>query len=77
MLPTTPVYPYNVLTPYQPVPDTNGEEWDRLERVTALDALVNNVVDGEYGGLVTSTHGKKRDALEFRAHSVTVFEVSL
>jgi intracellular protein transport protein USO1 len=78
LLPATPVYPGSLLTPYQPVPDTNGEEWDRLETVTALDALVNNVLDGEYGGVVANTTDVHRgDALEFRSHSLSVFEVSL
>ena len=74
-LPASPVFPTAVVTPYQPVPDTHGEEWDRLEPVTALDALVNNTLEGEYGGMNETADPKKRDALEFRALSLGVFGV--
>lgn len=43
--------PELVVTPYVPVPDTNGEEWDRLEPASALDALVELALHGEYNGL--------------------------
>jgi intracellular protein transport protein USO1 len=37
-----------VLTPYAPVPNSNGEEWDRLEHTSALSALVDLVLDGMF-----------------------------
>ncbi|KAF7362494.1 hypothetical protein MVEN_00597100 [Mycena venus] len=60
------------LTPYCPVPDTNGEEWDRLEPASALDVLVELALHGEYNGL----DGEKRlrEGLELRAAAVAVFE---
>ncbi|KAJ7592046.1 p115 like vesicle tethering protein [Mycena floridula] len=60
------------LTPYMPVPETNGEEWDRLEPASALDALVELALHGEYNGL---DGGKRlKDGLELRAAAATVFE---
>lgn len=56
-----------------PVPETNGEEWDRLEPTTALDSLVELVVLGEYAGASTGTTTK--EALQLRAAGVSVFEV--
>lgn len=58
-----------------PVPETNGEEWDRLEPASALDALVELVLHGEYNGL----DGEKRlkEGLELRGAAVSVFEVGL
>ncbi|KAF8588828.1 hypothetical protein K439DRAFT_1334276 [Ramaria rubella] len=73
-LPPIPGFSTAIVTPYQPVPETNGEEWDRLEPITALDALVNNTLEGEYGGINDSVGTGKRDALEFRALSLGVFE---
>lgn len=63
-----------VITPYAPVPETSGEEWDRLEPVSALDALVDLALNGEYHGL----DGAKRtkDSLCLRTAAVTVFEVN-
>jgi hypothetical protein len=63
------------LTPYMPVPETNGEEWDRLEPATALDVLVELAIHGEYNGL----EGAKRtkDGLELRTAAVVVFEVKV
>jgi intracellular protein transport protein USO1 len=57
-----------------PVPESNGEEWDRLEPASALDALVELVLHGEYNGL----HNDKRvkEGLELRGAAVAVFEVS-
>ncbi|KAK7052866.1 Vesicle-mediated ER to Golgi transport protein [Paramarasmius palmivorus] len=61
-----------ILTPYMPVPETNGEEWDRLEAATALDALVELALHGEYNGLDS---GKRAIAgLELRVAAVNVFE---
>ncbi|KAF8645775.1 hypothetical protein AX16_007584 [Volvariella volvacea WC 439] len=61
-----------VLTPYLPVPETNGEEWDRLEQASALDVIVELVLHGEYQG-TTPARGSKQD-LELRAAAVAVFE---
>lgn len=64
-----------VLTPYMPVPETNGEEWDRLEPASALDVLVELALHGEYNGM----YGDRRlkDALELRGAALNVFDVSL
>lgn len=64
-----------ILTPYMPVPETNGEEWDRLEPASALDVLVELALHGEYNGL----YGDRRlkDALELRGAALNVFGVSL
>ena len=57
-----------------PVPETNGEEWDRLEPASALDVLVELALHGEYNGL----YGDRRlkDALELRGAALNVFDVS-
>lgn len=62
-----------MITPYVPVPETNGEEWDRLEPASALDALVELILQGEYGGI---WQGEKRtkDAIELRAAALSVFQ---
>ncbi|KAG6888500.1 hypothetical protein C0995_007838 [Termitomyces sp. Mi166 len=60
------------LTPYMPVPETNGEEWDRLEPASALDVIVELALHGEYNGLESGKRGK--DGLELRAVAVSVFE---
>ena len=56
-----------------PVPETNGEEWDRLEPASALDVLVELVIHGEYNGLERAKRTK--DGLELRTAAVGVFEV--
>lgn len=63
----------HLVTPYIPVPETNGEEWDRLEPASALDTLVELALHGEYNGL----SGEKRfkDELDLRAAAAVVFEV--
>ena len=61
------------LTPYIPVPDTNGEEWDRLESSSALDVLVELALHGEYNGLDSGKRSK--EGLELRAAAAGVFEV--
>ncbi|KAF9529746.1 p115 like vesicle tethering protein [Crepidotus variabilis] len=61
-----------LLTPYIPVPETNGEEWDRLEVTSALDVLVELAIHGEYNGLYAAI--RSRDSLELRAAAATVFE---
>lgn len=57
-----------------PVPESNGEEWDRLEPASALDALVELVLHGEYNGL--NSEKRVKDGLELRTAAVGVFEVS-
>jgi intracellular protein transport protein USO1 len=61
------------VTPYLPVPDTNGEEWDRLEPASALDALVELALHGEYSGQDAAKRTK--EALELRTAAAAVFEV--
>ncbi|KAI6043506.1 p115 like vesicle tethering protein [Pisolithus marmoratus] len=60
-----------IVTPYMPVPETNGEEWDRLEPASALDVLVELALHGEYNGL----YGDKRlkDSLDLRAAALGIF----
>ncbi|KAF9047483.1 p115 like vesicle tethering protein [Panaeolus papilionaceus] len=60
------------LTPYVPVPETNGEEWDRLELASALDILVELAIHGEYNGLDSAKRAK--ESLELRAAAAAVFE---
>lgn len=76
LLPTNLNFPFSelTLTPYMPVPETNGEEWDRLEPASALDALVELSLHGEYNGLYSDKRFK--DGLELRAAAATVFEVA-
>lgn len=57
-----------------PVPETNGEEWDRLEPASALDALVELALHGEYNGLDSVL--RLKGGLELRAAASVVFEVS-
>ncbi|ETW74646.1 hypothetical protein HETIRDRAFT_423326 [Heterobasidion irregulare TC 32-1] len=64
--------PNIMLNPYVPVPETNGEEWDRLEPATGIDALLELVMHGEYNGL--DAVSRKRDGLDLRAAAVGVFE---
>jgi hypothetical protein len=63
------------LTPYMPVPETNGEEWDRMEPSSALDVLVELALHGEYNGL--DSEKRIKDGLELRAAAAGVFEVRL
>ncbi|KAF5354901.1 hypothetical protein D9756_005524 [Leucocoprinus leucothites] len=74
LLPTNMNFPLSqlVVTPYMPVPETNGEEWDRLEPASALDALVELVLHGEYNGLDSAK--RLKDGLELRAAAAVVFE---
>lgn len=64
-----------ILTPYMPVPDTNDEEWDRLEAATGIDALLELIMHGEYNGQDAVRRQKAR--VDLRAVAVTVFEVCL
>ena len=77
MLPTNLNFPLNeiALTPHMPVPETNDEEWDRLEPASALDALVELVLHGEYNGL--DSKKRLKESLELRGAGVGVFEVRL
>ncbi|KAH9889346.1 p115 like vesicle tethering protein [Cubamyces lactineus] len=62
-----------VVTPYMPVPDTNGEEWDRLEPASALDALVELVLHGEYNAIIDGDR-RTKEGMELRAAAVAVFQ---
>lgn len=75
LLPTNLDFPLPeiILTPYMPVPESNGEEWDRLEPASALDALVELVLHGEYNGL--NSDKRVKEGLELRTAAVSVFEV--
>ncbi|KIL68700.1 hypothetical protein M378DRAFT_8167 [Amanita muscaria Koide BX008] len=60
------------ITPYLPVPETNGEEWDRLEPASALEVIVELALHGEFNG---SDGGKQtKNSLELRTAAVAVFE---
>ncbi|KAL5531786.1 USO1 [Sanghuangporus sanghuang] len=77
LLPANLTFPLisHMVTPYLPVPDTNGEEWDRLEPIVALDALIDLIVLGEYGGNVEGeTRQKAKESLLLRTAGATAFE---
>jgi hypothetical protein len=76
LLPTNISFPFSEIsvTPYVPVPETNGEEWDRLESASALDVLVELAVHGEYNGLGDGIRTKR--SLELRTVAAAVFEVT-
>ena len=76
LLPTNISFPFSEIsvTPYVPVPETNGEEWDRLESASALDVLVELTVHGEYNGLDDGSRSKR--SLELRTVAAAVFEVT-
>lgn len=61
------------MTPYMPVPDTNGEEWDRLEAATGIDALLELIMHGEYNG--QDAVRRQKESVDLRATAVGVFEV--
>ncbi|KAF9508661.1 hypothetical protein BS47DRAFT_1350130 [Hydnum rufescens UP504] len=66
---------FQLLTSYIPVPDTNGEEWDRLPEETALSAIIGIALDGEYGGIVGPiSPPKEAEALELRVAAASLFE---
>jgi len=50
-----------------PVPETNDEEWDRLEPSSALDILVELALHGEYNLL--DSEKRIKEGLELRARS--------
>ncbi|CAE6441192.1 unnamed protein product [Rhizoctonia solani] len=67
------------ITPYLPVPGSNGEEWDRLPEQEALGALVGVALDGEYGGVLAATEddvdvGLGKEELELRWAAASVFD---
>jgi len=62
------------MTPYVPVPETNGEEWDRLESASGLEILIETIVQGEYSGIDESKR-KGREGFELRSAGITVLEV--
>ncbi|KAF8504874.1 p115 like vesicle tethering protein [Russula emetica] len=64
--------PDMVLTPYMPVPETNGEEWDRLEAATGIDALLELIMHGEYNGQDAAR--RQKESVDLRATAVGVFE---
>lgn len=61
-------------TPYVPVPETNGEEWDRLEPSIALDTLVELILHGEYNGMLEGER-RSKEGVELRAAALGVFQV--
>ena len=63
-----------MVTPYVPVPDTDGEEWDRLESSSAFDVLVELILHSEYNGTIAPA--RRRDSMELRAAALRVFCVS-
>jgi hypothetical protein len=68
-----PLLPDLILTPYMPVPETNGEEWDRLEAATGIDALLELIMHGEYNG--QGAVRRQKESVDLRATAVGVFEV--
>ena len=76
LLPTNLSFPLSEIfvTPYVPVPETNGEEWDRLESASALDVLVELTIHGEYNEVGDGSRTKHN--LELRTVAATVFEVT-
>ncbi|KAH9174436.1 p115 like vesicle tethering protein [Lactarius sanguifluus] len=67
-----PLLPDLILTPYMPVPETNGEEWDRLEAATGIDALLELIMHGEYNG--QGAVRRQKESVDLRATAVGVFE---
>lgn len=63
-----------MMIPYMPVPETNGEEWDRLESASALDILVELILHGEYNGLLEGER-RSKEGMELRAAALGVFQV--
>ncbi|KAG1865027.1 p115 like vesicle tethering protein [Suillus subalutaceus] len=74
LLPSTLTLPLSevILIPYMPVPETHGEEWDRLEPASALDALVELALHGEYNGLYSD--GRTKEGLELGSAAVIAFD---
>lgn len=68
---------HQIVTVYVPVPESNGEEWDRLPEESALSALVGIALEGECAGVTGTSEGgrKEAEALQIRAVAANVFEV--
>ncbi|KAG8967891.1 hypothetical protein FRC05_001856 [Tulasnella sp. 425] len=67
----------NLITCYIPVPETNGEEWDRLPPEPAIGVLVAYALDGDFGmpGSVEVVGPvARRGSLELRAAALSTFE---
>jgi hypothetical protein len=58
------------------VPDTNGEEWDRLDPCRGIDLLVSTAIEGEYGGLGVAAPTNK-ETMELRGIALSTFDVRL
>lgn len=67
---------FRPIVPYNPVPDTNDEEWDRLEPCRGIDLLVLTTVDGEYGGIGKILPTDK-ESMNLRGIALSVFDVSM
>ncbi|KAE9390387.1 hypothetical protein BT96DRAFT_980295 [Gymnopus androsaceus JB14] len=61
-----------IITPYMPIPETNGKEWDWLEAASALDALVELALNEEYNGQESAR--RLMTGLELRTAAVGVFK---
>lgn len=66
---------FRSVIPYNPVPETNDEEWDRLEPCRGIDLLVLTSVDGEYGGIGKALSTDK-ESMNLRGIALGVFDVS-
>ena len=68
---------HQLVTVYIPVPESNGEEWDRLPEESALSALVGIALEGEYAGVMSTPEGGRKEAetLQLRAVAASLFEV--
>ena len=65
----------NFLAPHIPVPETNGEEWDRLDPVRGIDSLVNIILEGEYNGTPGAGAGPLSfSGMELRGASLAAFD---
>ncbi|KAG8811533.1 hypothetical protein FRC17_002410, partial [Serendipita sp. 399] len=64
---------FQTVTPYVPVPESNGDEWDRLEPRRGIDLLVSTALDGEYGGVGVTTPTNK-GTMNLRGIALTVFD---
>ena len=78
LLPSNINFPFisHIVTPYIPVPESQGAEWDRLEPIVALDALIELVVIGEYGNSgQPETTPLSKDEIVLRTAGASVFQV--
>lgn len=67
------------VTVYIPVPESNGEEWDRLPEESALAALVGVALEGEYTGVAglpsPGSGSKELESFQIRTTAANVLEV--